>query len=306
MSHDYLFALKIKQLCLFVLSRLIKALGTQTPETRCKVHLRYKELYGKELVDVMRSECGKRPFGLALQFLGTDPLSAKCLMINAACRGVGTNEMLLFSMLCGRTNVEMELLKKKYFDMYSKDLGRVLDAELGGDLEKLVFNVLQAAEEVYDPEFHTAAKMKKDAEQLKEMGIGSLGTNEVGLFKILCASPPEYLKELNVVYADKFGYTLSKSLEKELNGHAQDAAMFMMGMKLKPYEEIAKLINSACKGLGTNEMMLTTALIRYQPVMKDVMLAHVELYSSTIEDGVKAETGKDYEAVLLAILNAVA
>jgi hypothetical protein len=44
---------------------------------------------------------------------------------------------------------------------------------------------------------------------------------------------------------------------------------------------------------GTNELLLSTALIRYQACMKDVMIAHVELFSQTIEDRVKKETGGD-------------
>lgn len=276
-------------------------MGTQTPETRCKVHLRYKQLFDKDLPALMKKECGKRAFGTALQFLATDPVSAECMMIKYACKGIGTNELLLFTIVCGRTNKEMDILKKKYFDMYSADLGRTLDSELGGSLEKLVLNVLQAAEEDYDPNFHTADKMQKDADQLHKMGIGNFGTDEVGLFKILCASPAEYLKELNMVYAEKYGYTLVKAVEKELRGHAREAALFMLGMKLKPYEEVAKLIEKGCKGFGTNETLLTTTLIRYQPIMKEVMLAHVELFGSTIPDRIRSETRGDYEALLLEI-----
>ncbi len=68
-------------------------------------------MYDKDLVEVMKSECGSRDFGTALQFLAVSPVEAECLMIDKACTGVGTNETLLYSILCGRTNVEMELLK---------------------------------------------------------------------------------------------------------------------------------------------------------------------------------------------------
>lgn len=280
-------------------------MASQSPETRCKVHLRYKQLYDKELTDVIKSECGKRAFGQVLQFLATDPLTAECMMINKACSGIGTKEFLLTTILCGRTNKEMEMLKKKYFDLYSKDLGRVLDSEMGGDLEKLVFNVLQASEEDYDPEFHTEDKMKEDVKKLHEAGLGSFGTDEVNLFKILCASPSEYLKGLNLAYADKYGYTLTKACEKELKRDAEAAALFMLGMKLKPYEEVAKVINRACKGLGTDELLLSTILIRYQLIMSEVQKAHEELYGKSILERVKSETRGDYEKVLVALLETV-
>ena len=223
-------------------------MGSMSPETRCKVPLRYKELYDKDLKAVMKSECGSRDFGTALQFLAVSPVQAECDMIQKACKGLGTNETLLYPIVCGRSNKEIEILKKMYFNLFTKDLGRVLDSELGGAFEALIFNSLQGCEEGYDPEFHTEDKMKEDVETLFKMGQGKWGTDEKGLFKLICASPPEYLKKLNLMYADKHGYTLLKVFEKELGGDAGRAGVFMLGMKLKPYETIAKLIDTACKG----------------------------------------------------------
>ncbi|KAL3933820.1 MAG: hypothetical protein SGARI_003617 [Bacillariaceae sp.] len=78
----------------------------------------------------------------------------------------------------------------------------------------------------------------------------------------------------------------------------------MLGMKLKPFETIAKLVKSACAGMGTDELLLTTCVIRYQHVMKEVMSAHIELFGKTIHERVRSETGGNYEKVLLAVLNA--
>lgn len=188
--------------------------------------------------------------------------------------------------------------------MYTKDLSRKLDGELGGALEHLVVNVLQAAEEKYDPSYHIATKIDEEVEKLYKMGQGKFGTDEKGLFKLLCAAPPAFLEKVNLLYADKHGYTLVKAMEKELGGDVEQAAMFMIGMKLKPYEEVAKLILTACAGLGTNELLLTSALIRYQGILKEVMLAHIELYGKSVRDRVNEECGGDHKRVLLEILEA--
>jgi hypothetical protein len=100
----------------------LKALGSHSPEARSKVAVRYKELFGKELHEVMKTECGKKEFGTALQFLARNPLEAECDMVMAACKGVGTKEKVLGTIICGRSNAEMELLKKKFFDIHGKDL----------------------------------------------------------------------------------------------------------------------------------------------------------------------------------------
>lgn len=66
----------------------------------------------------MRKECGNRDFGTALQLLAVNPIEADCMLINIACKGLGTNEFLLSTILCGRSNKDMTALKvhvKKQF-----------------------------------------------------------------------------------------------------------------------------------------------------------------------------------------------
>jgi Annexin len=98
-----------------------------------------------------------------------------------------------------------------------------------------------------------------------------------------------------------------KAMEKELSGLGEkgvrDATLYMIGMKLKPYEAMAKLIKDACAGFGTDEMMLACCIIRYQDVMQGVMAAHIEMYGKTIHDRVRKEVGGKYKALLLQILN---
>jgi len=281
---------------------LLRTMGQQTMEQRCKVHLKYKEMFGKELKDVIKSECGKRAFGTALQYLSMAPDMAECQMLRDACKGIGTNEMLIVSILCGRTNEEMEIIKKRFFDMFTKDLGSMLTSETGGSLEFLMLNLLQASEEVYDESIHTDDKMKEDIDTLYKAGQGRMGTKEKEIFKFLCKSPAEYLQKMNLQYADKHGLTLIKMLETELSGISKDAALFMIGMKIKPYEEVAKLIDTSCKGFGTDELLLSTALIRYQQIMKPVMLAHVELFGKTIPDRVRSETRGEHEKLLMELI----
>lgn len=129
-----------------------------------------------------------------------------------------------------------------------------------------------------------------------------LGTDEVAMFKIICSAPVNHLREINMIYADKYGYTLYKALEKELGGRTRDAALFLLGMKLKPFEEIAKLIHKACKGLGTNELLLTSILIRYQYILPSVEEAHQELYDQSVEDRIRSEVSGNYRKLLLEIL----
>lgn len=153
----------------------------------------------------------------------------------------------------------------------------------------------------YDESKYDDARLKEDIATLHKDGLGSFGTNEKGLFRILCSAPAEYMQKLNLGYAEEHGFTLTKALEKELRGDSEKAALFLAGMKLKPYEEVARLIDTACRGFGTNETLLINTLIRFQSHMKKVEEAHVEKYGKKIDDRIKSETGGDFKKVLLEI-----
>eukprot|EP00934_Nitzschia_sp_Nitz4_P002354 Nitzschia sp. Nitz4//scaffold11_size288233//82144//83578//NITZ4_000752-RA/size288233-snap-gene-0.11-mRNA-1//1//CDS//3329534008//2354//frame0 len=284
--------------------RLIKALAYCTPEERVKVAVTYEQEYGKTLKKEMKSECGKGDFGTALQFLAVPSDEAECDMIKKACKGAGTDELLLYPIICGRSNQEIDILKKKFYSMYSEDLGVYLTKELGGDFEKLVVNCLQGIEEEFDPDYHTDELVEADVEAFFQMGEGKWGTDEEGLFKLLCSRPYEHLEAVNSAYADKHDVTLFKVMDTELGGHTRDATLYLLGMKIKPYQTVAKLIKKACKGIGTNELLLTCAIIRYQICLSDVMDAYEELYGESLQELLKSEIGGDYRRLLTELCDA--
>lgn len=284
--------------------RLIEAIGNTTGMERKCIALRYEELYeGANLRKLMKSECGSGNFGEALQYLALGPVEAECRMLKKAVDGVGTNELMLYSILCGRSNADMELLKKMYYKEYTDDLVSRMSGEVGGDMKKILLACVQAAEEEFDPDYHTEDKAKEDAEIIYEAGQGRWGTNEAEMAKVIVLSPPKYLKIVNSVYADVYGYTLFKAFEEEMGSLAAEAALFTLGMKLKPYETVAKLIKKACAGFGTDELLLTCCIIRYQDLLGHVAVAHEDLFEKSLHTRVRDEARGDYEKLLLTLLN---
>lgn len=282
---------------------MIEAIGNTTGDERKLISLRYPEMYEKDLRKLLKSECGSNNFGQALQYLSLGPVESECRMLKKAVDGLGTNEVMMYSILCGRSNADMELLKKTYYKEYSDDLVSRMSGEVGGDMKKILMACVQAAEEEFDPDYHNEDKAAEDAEVIYEAGQGSWGTNEAEMAKVVVMSPPKYLKILNFVYADKYGYTLFKAFEDEMGGLAAEAALFTLGMKLKPYETVAKLIKKACAGFGTDELLLTCSIIRYQDLMGHVAVSHEELFEKSIHQRVRDESGGNYEKLLITLLN---
>jgi annexin A7/11 len=109
---------------------LIKAVAYCSPEERAQVAAKYQAVHGKSLKAVMKSECGKGDFGTALQFLSVPSDETECDIIKAACKGAGTDELLLYPVICGRNNTEINLLKKKFFNVRENYVYSVQQVEL--------------------------------------------------------------------------------------------------------------------------------------------------------------------------------
>jgi hypothetical protein len=73
--------------------------------------------------------------------------------------------------------------------------------------------------------------------------------------------------------------SLEKAIEKGLGGKAKEGLSILVGMKLEPWETMAKLFKKACAGLGTNDFLLLTCVVRYQTVIKRVMASHFDLFN---------------------------
>jgi len=229
--------------------KVIDALASKDANERWKLSHRYKELFDKPLDELMKKEFkGDFKFGMTCLAMPLD--EAECYMLKKATDGIGSHIHVVYSIICGRTNEEMNKLKKNYFKIYTKDMSKLLASELHGDMERIAFNAMQAGEESYDPQYHTKEKAAEDAELIYKKGQGKFfGTDEKSIFKVLCASPPEHIQNISEAYADKYGYTLLKAMEKELSGNVRDATMFLVGMKIKPFETISHLIKKACAGV---------------------------------------------------------
>jgi len=283
-------------------SGLIDALGSLNPENRVKTYYRYEELKGKNLAKLIKSELSG-DFKTAMELFACPADIAECKMIKHACSGMGTKEHILYPIILGRTNAEIDQLKKMYFKLYEDDLGQKIAGEVSGGFERLLFNALQGIEEEYDSEFHTEEKAEADAEVFYEAGQGSWGTDESELFKVLCASPPEHLNAINEKYIEKYGYTLWKAVEKEMSGTLQDATLYLIGFKTKPAEEAARIIKKACAGFGTDELALSCSIVRFHNILGEVGPAHEELFQKTLRQRLKSETTGKYEKLLLKIVD---
>lgn len=280
---------------------LTDTLGAQNATNRYLISQRYEALHGKKLSDEIDSETGGK-YGRLLELISMPIEEAECKILRDSTKGAGTTEKHIYPILCGRSNAEIEILKKTYYSLYDEDLNVRLASELGGDLNDFVTNCMQELTQEFDEEVHTEEKAEEDADAFYNAGQGKWGTDEKSMFNILCSSPPQHLIQMNLIYAKKYGYTLDTALKKELGGKTEDASVFAVNMSLKPYEAIAQLFESTMKGFGTDEEGLSYCIVRYHHVLSSVCEAYEKKYDAQLRDRIHGETSGKYRDLLLTMM----
>ncbi|EGZ26406.1 hypothetical protein PHYSODRAFT_258713 [Phytophthora sojae] len=282
---------------------LISVLGSKSPETRNLIALRYKELYRQPLKSLLKSETSG-DFGRLLRMISTPLPETEAQILRDATKGMGSTESLIVQILSGRSNEEMNILKRTYFDLVGKDLAVTLNSELSGDFRKVVMAVLQSSQVPYNPAVHNAAKAEEEAIALYKAGQGRLGTNEEVFIGILVKAPPEFLKMMDAVYVAKYNNNIAKAVDKEFSGDAKKSLNYLVRSTIDPYPAIAEVFEKTMKGFGTDETGLSTALVRYQSVLPHVKAAYKKLYHEELRDRISGETSGDYKRLLLEVFDA--
>jgi hypothetical protein len=282
---------------------LNKALGPKTAEQRGFIAKRYQEVHNQSLKSLLVSEASGH-YEYLLKLIATPLPEAEAEILNHAVKGVGTKEKLIYPVVVGRTNAEVAILKKTYYDLYHEDLTATLESELSGDFKKVVLASLQASLIDYNTAVHTAAKAEADAEALYKAGEGKIGTDEDGFIKVLVQAPPQHLRAINAAYQKKHGKPLAEAAKKEFRGDAEDALMFLIRMSVEPLEVLSELFEEAMKGFGTDEDALSSAIVRYHIVLRDVKPAYKKKFGKELRDRIKSEVDGEFGELLLQVFDA--
>ena len=70
---------------------------------------------------------------------------------------------IVWQILFGRTNEEIEILKKTFLSTFQLDMGTFLKNELHADYENLILQSLKTTEDVFSDDIHTDKNAEKDA-----------------------------------------------------------------------------------------------------------------------------------------------
>jgi hypothetical protein len=128
-------------------------------------------------------------FFFLLQMQGFD-VARDIETIYKACRGIGTDEKALISVICNRPKDYLLFLRAEYPKHHKVDLIHLCEKELSGNLERVIVAVLSNDAENRARFLHDAVK--------------GAGTDEKALIDVLCTALPSQIHAAKEVWKHRY------------------------------------------------------------------------------------------------------
>jgi len=229
-----------------------------------------------------------------------DP-DADCNTIRDAFSGVGTDEKLLISILCKRSNDQRDEIAKLYKTMFGKDLVKHVKSETSGNFREVLVSLCNST-----PKF--LARICRNA-------IRGLGTSEGALINVLAGGTNEEIQAIKDAYLKKY----KRSLEEDIRGDTSGTLKHVLVSLLQgnrseegaSYEQAvidAQDLYDAGKGKwGTNESTFNKILVSRSPRhLREVFKAYRNVAKGDdIEDAIKGEMSGDAKDAFLGIVRVI-
>jgi annexin A7/11 len=281
---------------------IIGILTTRTNAQLQAVRKAYSALYEyKDLLKNIKDEVSGKFEKVCLALLLERPdYEAKCL--EAAMKGMGTNEALLVEIICTRTAAHLDRIIKSYDKLFDKSLVEIVKSETKGDFEKLLVACLslkRAAEGKVD-----AKEAAKDAQYLYDKGEKKFGTDEKAFIDVLTTRSFGQIGLIANEYEKISKKTLIAAIESEMGGDLGNGLVSILKFSRDPAAYWAEQLKDTMKGMGTDDDKLIRIMVtRAEIDLKSVRDVFGDRYGKgkTLLDWIKSDCSGDYEDVLVAI-----
>ncbi|XP_065213023.1 annexin B10-like isoform X2 [Planococcus citri] len=130
-----------------------------------------------------------------------------------------------------------------------------------------------------------------------------LGTDEDKIIEVLTSCSGSQRQELVQFFAQELGRNLEDDLRSELGGKFES---LIVGLITPPAQYLARQLNKAMDGLGTNSNVLIEVIsTRTNEEMKDVVEAYESMYNRPLAEHLCSETSGDFRKFLTLIVTGV-
>jgi len=279
---------------------IVQVLTSHNNAQRQQIITKYKTMFGKDLIDSLKSELGGK-FEDAVLALMTPPNKFLAQELRGAMQGSGTDESVLIEILC-RSNADIRAIKQEYETVFKgRSLEKDVVSETGGHFERLLRSQVNASREE-NPNVDMGLA-ESDAKAIWEAGEKKLGTDESVFNQVLCTRSYPQLKATFVRYQALSGKGILDTIKRELSGDLKEGFAAIVNYCWDPAYFFAERLYLSMKGGGTNDKQLIRNIVTRSEIdLKIVSQEFNKQYGKSLQDFIKGDCAGDYRRLLLAIL----
>nr|AAF14580.1 AnnAt3 [Arabidopsis thaliana] len=283
----------------------IRVLGQRDQSQRRKIRESFREIYGKDLIDVLSSELSG-DFMKAVVSWTYDPAERDARLVNKILNKEKKKKSLenlkvIVEISCTTSPNHLIAVRKAYCSLFDSSLEEHIASSLPFPLAKLL--VTLASTFRYDKDRTDAEVATIEAAMLRE-AIEKKQLDHDHVLYILGTRSIYQLRETFVAYKKNYGVTI----DKDVDGCPGDAdlrsllkvAIFCIDT---PEKHFAKVVRDSIEGFGTDEDSLTRAIVtRAEIDLMKVRGEYFNMYNTSMDNAITGDISGDYKDFIITLL----
>ena len=257
---------------------------------RISISRYYKGAYNSSLFSDIHSKIGG-DFGYCVAQMFLSPIE---FCLHHLKLGLKKDYETVLEILTSKTNEELKVIEKVYKLDTGNDLRNDITKEYKGTISKnliLMFDTLRSS---------NSNLRKNECERLAKLLVEKdpkTWVEDEKIFKdIFLQKSPEELVLIARFYFNITSNNLIETVDKKLKGKGQKLLREILYNNIMPHELFAEKINSAIKGIGTNEENLSRVLVsRCEIDMPLIREMYEYKYKTPMIDDINTDTSGIYQ-----------
>ncbi|KAE8630489.1 hypothetical protein XENTR_v10000839 [Xenopus tropicalis] len=278
---------------------IIKILISRSNAQRQDIAVSFKTLFGRDLVDDLKSELSGKFEKLIVALMTPSPLY-DAYELRHAMKGAGTCENTLIEILSSRTTEEVRHIKQVYKQEYGCELEDSITGDTSGYFQRMLVVLVQANR---DPDSKVNDSLvEQDAQDLFKAGELKWGTDEEKFITILGTRSIHHLRKVFDKYMTISGFQIEESIDRETSGHMEKLLLAVVKNVRSIPEYFADTLYHGMKGAGTDDCTLIRIMVSRSEVdLLDIREKFRRNFGKSLHAMIKSDTSGDYRNALLLI-----